>query len=276
MSTDDLPKAGETRRIVRVQGNAWQHDDDHLATEVPIALEYNGISHAVLLASPCDIDDLVLGFSCTEGVLDSPEQLYELDIENTPEGLIAHARIAAEQLHRLKQRRRQLAGRTGCGLCGLENLDDVKRVLQAIPALPQKVSPTAITQAAQQMLKRQPLRTLTGATHAAAWANETGDIQAVCEDIGRHNALDKLLGKLLRKHGTLPAGFCVVSSRASFEMVQKAASLGTSTLVALAAATTLACDTAHELGVMLVGFARDGQFTIYTHPTHLAEGGRDE
>lgn len=276
MTLQVLPSNCGPRAIVRVSNGVSQHRTDTLATELPVALEYNGISHAVLLASPGDIDDLVLGFSCTEGILDHPDQLYELEVEVTEQGLIAHARIAAEQLHRLKQRRRQLAGRTGCGLCGLENLADVKRELPPLATPDTRLAAKAISQAARHLLDCQPLRAETGATHAAAWANMQGQLILVREDIGRHNALDKLAGSLLRQYKTTPAGFCVVSSRASFEMVQKAASMGTTALVALSAATTLAIDAAEQLGVMLAGFARADQFTVYTHANYLANGGLHE
>jgi FdhD protein len=127
------------------------------------------------------------------------------------------------------------------------------------------------------MLTHQPLRSQTGATHAAAWADPGGSLERVREDLGRHNALDKLMGSLLRDYGRLPAGFCVISSRASFEMVQKAASVGVTSLVALSAATSMAVDAAHDLGVMLAGFARDDQFTVYSHPEYLAgQGGLHE
>ena len=273
MSQDRLPNARESRAVVQLRNGAAHRHNDQVATEVPLALEYNGLSHAVLLVSPCDLEDLVLGFSCTEGILDNPTQLYDLDIETTAQGLVAHVHIASEQLYRLKQRRRQLAGRTGCGLCGLENLGDVIRALPGVPVPTTPLTPMAVVLAAQQMLTRQPLRSETGATHAAAWASPQGALTLTREDLGRHNALDKLMGSLLHEHGKVPPGFCVISSRASFEMVQKAASLGVTALVALSAATTLAIDTAHDLGVMLAGFARDNQFTVYSHPELLTVHG---
>jgi FdhD protein len=270
MMITHLPEAHQTRSVLRVaQHGVALARTDTLATEIPLALEYNGISHATLLVSPSHLEDLVVGFSCTEGILDSAGDLFDLEIENTEQGLIAHAHIAAECLHRLKQRRRQLAGRTGCGLCGIENLDDVRRQLAAVHAPSEHYRVEAIRRAFSQMAFQQPLRSLTGCTHAAAWADMSGTIVAVREDIGRHNALDKLLGYRLQNRNALPAGFCVVSSRASFEMVQKAASAGLNTLAAMSAATGLAADIADELGLMLLGFAREDQFTVYSHPEYL-------
>jgi FdhD protein len=273
MNTEYAAAGTDTRPVLRIHHGTRRTGRDTLAQEVPLALAYNGISHATLLVSPNHLDDLVLGFSLTEGILNTAGELYDQEIERTENGLIAHIRIASERLHRLKLRRRQLAGRTGCGLCGLENLSEVRRQLPAVKPPQSRHTSSAIVRAANAMLGQQTLRELTGATHAAAWANPSGDIVAIREDIGRHNALDKLLGALCATHKELPNGFCVISSRASFEMVQKAAALGANALVALSAATTLATDAAQELGIMLIGFARDDQFTIYSHHNYLDTDG---
>lgn len=253
----------------RVQGPAKM---DFLARETPVAFEYNGVSHATLLASPCDLEDLALGFSLTEGILRSASDLHDLDIVEAPQGLIARMTISSACFARLKARRRSLAGRTGCGLCGLETLEDVVRPLPPVRAPRQPIAPAALIAATTRLRDMQPLHRETGSTHAAAWASLAGDILQVREDVGRHNALDKLIGVLMhrRQPADVSAGFVVISSRASFEIVQKAAAAGIAALIAVSAPTHHAVTLADELGLMLAGFARGDGFTVYAHPEHLA------
>ncbi len=263
-----------SHRVLRAGRHAGSHaEHDHLAREVPVALEYNGISHAVLLATPSDLEDLALGFSFTEGIIRSAGDLHDLEIQETTKGIIIQATIASACLNTLKQRRRSLAGRTGCGLCGLESLDEVRRALPALAARRARLDPAAIARAAQQLRARQPLHLLTGATHAAGWADGSGDILHVREDVGRHNALDKLIGHMLRHSIDSADGIAVISSRASFEMVQKAAAAGISALVAVSAPTTYAIAMADELNLLLAGFARENLFTVYSHPEYLGNTG---
>ncbi|MFT0850217.1 formate dehydrogenase accessory sulfurtransferase FdhD [Achromobacter sp. F4_2707] len=247
-------------------------EPDWLAQETPLALEYNGISHATVLATPCDLEDLALGFSLTEGILRSPSDLHDMDIVESSQGYIAQLTIASACFSQLKQRRRTLAGRTGCGLCGLESLDDVVRPLPPVAGPAQPIEPSAILRAMDALKRVQPLHQQTGATHAAAWADLSGEILHVREDVGRHNALDKLIGVLMQRrspHDT-SCGFALITSRASFEMVQKTASVGIPAVVAVSAPTHYAVQTAEELGVMLIGFARQRDFTVYTHSHYLA------
>lgn len=262
----------ETARVYRFRGGlpAQDTDTDWLAQETPIALEFNGISHATVLASPCDIEDLALGFSLTEGIIRSAADVYDIEVTETPQGQIARLTIASACLDQLKRRRRTLAGRTGCGLCGLESLDDVVRPLPAVPGPARPIAPTAILRAMQALRQQQPLHQQTGATHAAAWSTLEGQLHAVREDVGRHNALDKLIGALVKQGQDTAAGFAVISSRASFEMVQKAAAVGIPAVAAVSAPTRYAVQTAEQLGVLLIGFARNQDFTAYAHPQHLA------
>lgn len=254
-------------------GVAGHTEQDDIAEEVPVALEFNGISHATLLMTPCDLEDFAIGFSYTEGIIRSPSDLYDIDIVERPQGLVIQANIASACLNELKLRRRNLAGRTGCGLCGIESLDEVQRTLAALPPRPNHFSPTAIVAAAEQLRSLQGLHDSTGATHAAGWADATGAIRSVREDVGRHNALDKLIGHRLREPDTLQNGIVVISSRASFEMVQKAASAGVSAVVAVSAPTSYAIDLAHKLNVLLAGFARGSLFTVYSHHEFLRNNG---
>jgi len=248
-------------------------ETDHIALEVPVALEYNGISHATLLATPCDLEDLAYGFSYTEGIIRSPRDIYDVAVDEAPGGLILHIGIASACLNQLKQRRRALAGRTGCGLCGIESLDEVRRDLPALSPRPGRVSRHAIAHAIDQLRGLQPLHQATGATHAAGWADARGNIQHVREDVGRHNALDKLIGHLLRNAIGTEDGIAAISSRASFEMVQKSAAAGIGAVVAVSAPTSYAIQVATELNVLLAGFARDGRFNLYAHPEFLSHPG---
>lgn len=244
-------------------------EQDELVQEVPVALEYNGISHATVLATPCDLEDFAYGFSYTEGIIRSASDIYGLEVVARPNGIVIQADIASACLNQLKLRRRSLAGRTGCGLCGLESLDEVQRDLPPLPRRQTPITARAISAAVEQLRQQQPLHLLTGATHAAGWADEHGNIGQVREDVGRHNALDKLIGHLLRTQADRGQGFAVISSRASFEMVQKCAAAGISAVVAVSAPTSYAARMAQDLNVMLAGFARDNAFTLYAHPEYL-------
>lgn len=250
-------------------GKPYADQQDQLAREVPVALEYNGISHATVLATPCDLEDFAYGFSYTEGVIRSARDIYDVELTTRDKGIVIQLTIASACLNQLKLRRRSLAGRTGCGLCGLESLDEVQRSLPPLASRPAFLDAEAVAAATNALRELQPLHLKTGATHAAGWASIQGRIQAVREDVGRHNALDKLIGHLLRQGTDTSDGFAVISSRASFEMVQKAAAAGISAVVAVSAPTTYAVQMADELNVLLAGFARDTGFTVYAHPEFL-------
>lgn len=268
--TDLLP--AQTQRTVWRQPRDAQRleQDDTLATEVPVALQYNGISHAVLLATPTFLEDLAVGFSFTEGIIRDVSDVYDIHIEQDQRGYSIDIEIASACLQQLKQRRRQLAGRTGCGLCGLESLNEVRRELPPVNAPRTLYEQNAIFSALDQLRDQQPLHQITGATHGAGWADQHGAIQVVREDVGRHNALDKLIGQLLQQKTDTSEGMVVVSSRASFEMVQKTATLGVPILVAVSAPTSYAVQVADELNLMLVAFGRPKQFSVYSHPDFLA------
>ena len=271
IASPEIANGVRQAQVYRCQGGvpASVPEADWLAQESPIALEYNGISHATVLATPCHIEDLALGFSLTEGIVRSAADVYDMEVSQSPQGHIAQLTIASACLDQLKRRRRTLAGRTGCGLCGLESLDDVERALPPVPAPAQAIAPEAVARAMQALRQQQPLHQQTGATHAAAWADFSGAIHCVREDVGRHNALDKLIGALLRSQHNPSDGFAVISSRASFEMVQKAAAAGIPAVAAVSAPTSYAVQTATQLGVLLIGFARQHGFTVYTHFSHL-------
>ena len=241
---------------------------DWIADEVPVALVFNGVSHAVMLASPEDLEDFALGFSITEGLLESPGELYGVEAQAVEGGIELRLDVAAACEWRLKERRRTLAGRTGCGLCGTDSLAQVRRELPRAPAT--AVAIAALARAQRELQTRQAVQHLTGATHAAAWCARDGAVRIVREDVGRHNALDKLIGAMLRAGEDAADGFVTITSRASFEMVQKTAAIGVGLLAAVSAPTALAVRTAQDLGVALAGFVRGDDCVVYTFPERFS------
>ncbi|MFJ5445815.1 formate dehydrogenase accessory sulfurtransferase FdhD [Methylobacillus methanolivorans] len=249
--------------VLKYEHGELQERQDQVAEEVPIAMIYNGISHAVMLATPDDLTDFALGFSLCEGILSSPQDLYGVDIVERVNGIELQMEISTERFVHLKERRRSMAGRTGCGLCGSESLDQAIRVPRKIQATEITFDAAAIYRAQRELQAQQALQGRTGATHATAWADREGQVLLVREDVGRHNALDKLIGALAEQ--ALPRdGFVLTSSRASYEMVQKAASADIPMLVAISAPTGLAIRMAQGCGLTLVGFARKEQHVVYS------------
>jgi FdhD protein len=230
-----------------------------VAEEVPVAFRYNGFPYAVMMASPADLHDFVVGFSLTEGVVDGLADIDEIEIVQTIEGIRADVSLTGTGLHRyLAGRRiRRLSGNTSCGLCGVEDLADAAprncRVASAAPLDPDVIGATI-----EALRARQPLSRTTRGAHAAAWISRQGAILAVREDVGRHNALDKLIGARLQKSTELVDGFCLITSRCSFEMVQKAAMAGIGILVSISAPTAFAIRIAQAAGLMLYALAQDG------------------
>lgn len=262
--------ASHTRRTVkRWRGGAWVHAIDQVAEEVPVAMVYNDISHAVMLATPVGLEAFGLGFSLSEGILHGRGELYDLEVVRRREGIELQMTIATERFVELKQRRRNLAGRTGCGLCGTESLQQVFRHPQPVPGGDLHMTPQAIHAVFRELVPTQTLQSLTGAAHAAAWVSRQGELLHVEEDIGRHNALDKLIGALAAKSLPFDQGCAIVTSRASYEMVQKAATVGIPLLAAISAPTGLAIQLAEHCGVTLLGFVRRDSHVVYAHPQRL-------
>jgi len=240
---------------------------DCLAEETPVALVYNGVSHAVMLATAQDLGDFALGFSLSEGIVQNASELYGIEVQVQSNGIELHCDIASERFAQLKQRRRTLAGKTGCGLCGAENLAQAMRYPEPL-AMQNKVEVSNIIKGLQAIQSWQSLQQKTGATHASAYVLADGTVSIVREDVGRHNALDKLVGALA-KIKPRDAGFVITTSRASFEMVQKTASAGIGLLVAVSAPTGLAVRVAEQCGLTLVGFARDHRHVVYSHSERI-------
>lgn len=256
--------------VQRCRDGAVSEGQDWLAVELPVGLEYNGISHAVMLASPADLEDFALGFSLSEGIVANRSEFYGCEVEQREDGRLVHIEIASERFMALKQRRRNLAGRTGCGLCGTEALEQVARELLPVVRA-QAIAPSVLVAGMQAMQLRQPLQQHSGATHAAAWIDEHGDVTCVREDVGRHNALDKLIGALAKQSTDFSRGALLLTSRASYEMVQKAATMGIGTIAAISAPTSFAVELADRYGVALIGFMRDTSYVVYTHAERFNE-----
>ena len=251
-----------------VQNGQCTTDDDYISAEVPIALVYNGISHVVLMATPANITELVLGFSLSEGIIENKSQIYSIDIEEEINGIVANIQLASAAFARLKNRRRQMSGRSGCGLCGIDSLNAVQPQIAEI-SHHTLISVEAINRALTDFNHHQTLRKLTGSVHGVAWVQQSGKIVTIREDVGRHNALDKIIGWGLHTKVDWKHGFVVLSSRASFEVVMKSAITGIGCIVAVSAPTTYAIDLAQKANITLVGFARHNRQVIYTHPHFL-------
>jgi FdhD protein len=239
-----------------------------LALEVPIAFEYNGIAHAVMLATPADLHDFAVGFSASEDIA-RPDEVFGVEIHDSEAGITLAIETAAEAFAQLKSRRRTLVGRTGCGICGTESLQQVLRPLPDLSSRGTRVSASALALAHAGLMEMQPLQRATGAAHLAVWCDTNGAILLAREDIGRHNALDKLIGALLRARVDTETGFALVTSRASVEMVQKSARAGIAVLAAVSAPTALAAGTAASCGQTLVGFVRGESFSVYTRADRI-------
>ena len=240
---------------------------DAVAEEVPVAFEYNGISHTVMLATPADLEDFALGFSLSEGIVAKRSEVFGIEVEEAEAGITLHLEIAGGAFAKLKERRRSLAGRTGCGLCGAESLTQVTRDLPPLSA-GRHMLLAALYEGMCRLPAQQTLQQTTGAVHAACLIAGDGSISHVREDVGRHNALDKTLGALAKVE--VPTdGALLITSRASFEMVQKSAALGYGILAAVSAPPAAAVRLADKLNLTLVGFLRGNHCAIYTHAQRL-------
>lgn len=233
-----------------------------VAVEAPVNIVYGTMPYAVMMATPSDLEDFVAGFSLTEGIVRSVDEIRSIAVTPQAEGIVVGVELAPGRFREHLTRRRNLSGRTSCGLCGVEALADLPTA-EARAAIAAPISPAAIGAALGALERQQPLHRLTRSVHAAAWCDRDGAILAVREDVGRHNALDKLIGARLRAGHDATDGFVLVTSRASFEMVEKAAIFGVGTLVSISAPTSLAIERANALGLTLVCIARADSATVF-------------
>jgi FdhD protein len=252
-------------RAVRWEGGISRDSDEQVAEEVPVALVYNGIPHVVMMATPANLEDFALGFSLTEELISTPADLTDAKVVTYGQGIEVQVTVTSRCEAVIASRTRNLTGRTGCGICGSDSIAAVLKQLHPVPSGP-PISSAAIQRAMTDLGRGQVLNREAGAVHAAGWATLEGEVVTVREDVGRHNALDKLIGVLAREGIKPETGFMVVTSRASFEMVQKATVLGAGLLAAVSGPTGMAVRIAQQSGLTLVGFVRPGRHTVYTHP----------
>jgi FdhD protein len=255
------------RHFVRLDGDTSSPADAPVAEEAPVSLVYNMRPHVVMMATPADLDDFALGFTLTEGIVQSISEVTRLDVVRHAQGIEIQLDIASAAADQLKTRGRSLIGRTGCGLCGVESIQDVLRELKPVSPRP-TFSVDALWRAEEELPKHQIWNRDTGALHAAAWSSDQGIPEVIREDVGRHNALDKVIGALARAGRNPADGFLVLTSRASYELVQKAVSVGVPLLAAVSRPTGLAIRLAEATGLTLVALLRGQTANVY------ANGGR--
>jgi FdhD protein len=252
--------------VWRQSGTA--HGERHVPEETAIAFSYNRVSHAVMMATPDDLEDFALGFSLAERIVERAEEIEELEIVTAAQGMELRMWIPPERMTALETHRRHIAGPTGCGLCGLESLAEAMRPPASVDAK-LRIAPTQLMQAMQAIGPLQTLNEETRAVHAAAFWTPARGVALLREDVGRHNALDKLAGGMARAGIAATEGAVLLTSRISVELVQKAARMGASILVAVSAPTALAIRMAEEAGMTLVGVARRDGFEVFAHTRRI-------
>ncbi|NUF34312.1 formate dehydrogenase accessory sulfurtransferase FdhD [Acinetobacter oleivorans] len=253
----------ETLQVKRFKKTESESVLDNIVQEHPIALVYNGISHAVMMATPTDVSVFAKGFSLSEGILTSLKELYAIEVHESELGIEVNMTISSRAFAALKERRRMLVGRTGCGLCGIESLEQLQLDISKITIEPSKEWLEQIPVAISQLKDQQKITALTGGAHAAAWVVQ-GKIIVLFEDVGRHNALDKLLGYLAQENYDTSLGFVVMTSRASYELIRKCAQLNIGLLASISAPTSMAIRLAKISGLTLASFCRGDDFVLYT------------
>lgn len=252
------------RSFTRLEGTTASDGEDAVAEEVPVAVVYNSRSYAVMMATPADLEDFAVGFTLTENIVNDVKHISRVEIVRHAQGIEAQLTIPNDAAERLRERGRALIGRSGCGLCGVETIQEVMRDMGQVSAGP-RIAISALWRAERELPGRQLLNRDTGSLHASAWASPEGVPEIVREDVGRHNALDKVVGALARSEKDPAEGFVLVTSRASYELVQKAAAVGIRILAAVSKPTGLAIRLAEASGVTLVALVRGETANVYAH-----------
>lgn len=256
----------EVQRLQRCAPGRATLASDLVVVEAPVALCFNGLSHAVMMATPTSLPDLGLGFALSEGIIDTPDQCRDLVVVAHEHGTEVQMHISTRAFEALKQRRRSMEGRSGCGLCGVDSLQALQQTMppERAHGSARQVDLSAVLAAFAHLPSRQVLNQHTGGCHAAGWALPDGQLLRVHEDIGRHNALDKLIGQLAADNLLGTPGFVVMSSRASYELVRKCAQVSIDTLATISAPSSMAIQVARQTGVRLLGFCRADGAVLYT------------
>jgi FdhD protein len=254
--------------VVRQRNGAVQRTLDRVAEEAPVALVYHGVSYVVMLATPADLEDLGVGFTLSEGIVEDKREIsFVQAVEREDKAFEVRIGLASQRFSALLRRVRNLTGRTGCGLCGVATIEEAMRSPRVQSDM--RICALELHEALADLSNHQRINAQTGSVHAAAWVLPNRGIQVVREDVGRHNALDKVIGAVTRSDQDISAGWLIVTSRASYEMVQKAAAAGVSFLAAVSAPTAFAVRLAQESGLTLVGFARERQHVAYANEQRL-------
>ncbi len=255
--------ASQNAKIIRPGGSAAEESSRQIAIEAPVSIEFNGIGYAVMMATPSDLEDFVTGFAMSERLIERADQLAAINVHRHEKGWIIRANVASEKADMVFERARTRIAESSCGLCGLENLELVARPLPKVSPH-QPIRKDHIFDALAALHDHQPLNKATGGVHAAAWVDQTGAIACVREDVGRHNALDKLIGAMAGDNRSLSAGFVLTTSRCSYEIVEKSVIAGATTLVTISVATSIAIERARSCGLTLISLARDDSYLDYS------------
>ncbi|BEV70861.1 MULTISPECIES: formate dehydrogenase accessory sulfurtransferase FdhD [unclassified Paludibacterium] len=266
MPQETPTRSGHGRVTVqRHRHGAVQIVTDSVAEECPVALVFNGISHAVMMATPADLDCFALGFALSEGIIAEASAIRDMEVIHHAQSAEVQMELASADFMALKAQRRALAGRTGCGVCGIESIEllDLEPEVIRVDTPAPEVSEAMIGQILAALPTHQPLMQATGCAHGAAWCSRTGKIIRVFEDVGRHNALDKLLGWMAREQIAPDSGLVFLTSRASYELVRKAARRNIPLIATISAPTSLAIDIARKAGIRLLSFCRSNGFVVY-------------
>jgi FdhD protein len=263
-------KPARTRSFVRLDGDTSREGSADVAEEVPVAIAYNNHPHVVMMATPADYEDFAVGFSLTEEIVASPDQIESVTVVPYNQGVEIQLVIPQSAADALADRGRQLVGRTGCGLCGVQTITDALRPPRMVAPPRRPIEPEALWRAESALMGRQTLNQATAAVHAAAWATADGTLEVVREDVGRHNALDKVIGALARAKIDASNGFVVMTSRASYELVQKVSIVGVPLLAAVSRPSGLAIRLAEAAGIAIVGLLRGRSANVYTHREHIS------
>jgi len=254
--------------VVRHRHGDNTQTSDRVVEEFPVALVFNGISHAVMMATPIDLEVFALGFALSEGIVERVSDVFDIETFCSADSAEVQLTVSQHAFMELKGKRRALAGRTGCGVCGIESIAllDLNPARINYAGIAADISADAVERAARDLPAHQVLMRETGGIHAAAWCSRDGEIIDVFEDVGRHNALDKLIGRLAQQKTDTRSGFVFMSSRASYELVRKAARMHIPMIVTISAPTSLAIDIARQAGIRLLGFCRGDGFVEYVSP----------